>query len=166
MAVLAMGASGALGVGAAQATAPQAELTPGGRAIAPPSAPPSVKAMIDAANHIRHRPYTWGGGHRNWNSRGYDCSGSVSYVLHAGGLLESPLDSSGFMRWGGGGAGSWVRIYANKGHVYAVIAGLRWDTSMTDDGDRHGPGWSETMRSGHSFRLRHPLGLLAADPLF
>ena len=92
----------------------KAELTPGGRAIAPPSAPPSVKAMIDAANHIRHRPYVWGGGHRNWNSRGYDCSGSVSYVLHAGGLLEYSLDSTGFMRWGGGGPGCWVRIYANR----------------------------------------------------
>ena len=95
---------------------------------------------------------------------GYDCSGSVSYVLHAAGLLESPLDSTGFMRWGGGGAGSWVRIYANHEHVFAVIAGLRWDTSMTDDGDRSGPGWSEYMRSGGGFRLRHPLGLLAAIP--
>jgi hypothetical protein len=86
--------------------------------------------------------------------------------MRAGGLLEYALDSTGFMRWGRGGPGSWVRIYANKGHVYAVIAGLRWDTSMTDDGDRHGPGWSETMRSGKGFRLRHPEGLLAADPLF
>jgi hypothetical protein len=165
MAVLAMGTGGALGVGAAQAAVPQAELTPGGRAIAPASAPPSVRAMIAAANHIRHRPYTWGGGHRNWNSRGYDCSGSVSYVLHAGGLLDYALDSTGFMRWGGGGPGSWVRIYASKEHVYAVIAGLRWDTSMTEDGDRTGPGWSEYARSGHGFRLRHPLGLLGAEPL-
>ncbi len=152
-------------VPSAGAQVPQARLLPGGRAIAPPSAPPSVKAMIAAANHIHRRPYTWGGGHRHWNSRGYDCSGSVSYVLHAGGLLESPLDSTGFMRWGGGGAGSWVRIYSNHEHVFAVIAGLRWDTSMTDDGDREGPGWSETMRSGHGFRLRHPLGILSADPL-
>jgi hypothetical protein len=121
-------------------------------------------AMIEAANRISHRPYRWGGGHRDWNSSGYDCSGSVSYVLHAAGLIASPLDSTGFMRWGGGGAGSWVRIYANHEHVFAVIAGLRWDTSMTDDGDRTGPGWSEYMRSGHGFRLRHPLGLLAAVP--
>ena len=165
MAVLAMAASGALGSAGAQAAVPRAELTPGGRAIAPASAPPSVKAMIAAANHIRHRPYVWGGGHRNWNSRGYDCSGSVSYVMRAGGLLDYALDSRGFMRWGRGGPGSWVRIYANRGHVYAVIAGLRWDTSMTDDGDRHGPGWSETMRSGKGFRLRHPVGLFGADPL-
>ncbi len=147
------------------APVPQAQLTPGGRAIAPPSAPPAVRAMIAAANHIRHRPYRWGGGHRHWNSRGYDCSGSVSYVLHAGGLLDGPLDSTGLARWGGAGAGSWVRIYANRRHAFAVIAGLRWDTSMTDDGDRTGPGWSERMRSGHGFRLRHPLGLLRAVPL-
>ena len=165
MAVLAMGATGVFGVAASQGAVPRAELTPGGRAIAPATAPPSVKAMIDAANHIRHRPYAWGGGHRNWNSRGYDCSGSVSYVLHAGGLLDYALDSTGFMRWGGGGPGSWVRIYASREHVYAIIAGLRWDTSMTDDGDRQGPGRSEDMRSGHGFRLRHPLGILSADPL-
>jgi cell wall-associated NlpC family hydrolase len=143
----------------AAARTPSAELLPGGRAIAPPSAPPAVKRMIAAANHIRHRPYRWGGGHRHWNSRGYDCSGSVSYVLHAADLLDYPLDSTGFMRWGGGGPGSWVRIYANHEHVFAVIAGLRWDTSYSDDGDRTGPGWSELTRSTRGFRLRHPLGL-------
>ncbi len=152
-------------VSSASAAVPQATLLPSGRAVAPASAPPAVKAMIEAANRIHHRPYKWGGGHRDWRSHGYDCSGSVSYVMHAAGLLESPLDSTGFMRWGGGGAGSWVRIYANHEHVFAVIAGLRWDTSMTDDGDRTGPGWSEYMRSGRGFRLRHPLGLLEAVPL-
>ena len=146
------------------ARVPDATLLPSGRAVAPASAPPAVKAMIEAANRIRHRPYRWGGGHRRWSSRGYDCSGSVSYVLHAAGLLEWPLDSSGFMRWGGGGAGQWVRIYASREHVFAVIAGLRWDTSMTTEGDGHGPGWSEEMRSTGGFRLRHPLGLLRADP--
>jgi hypothetical protein len=154
-----------LGAASAAAQAPQATLTPGGRAVAPASAPPPVKAMIEAANRIRHRPYHWGGGHRSWNSRGYDCSGSVSYVLHAAGLLDFPLDSRGFMRWGGGGPGSWVRIYANHGHVFAVIAGLRWDTSYTDDGDRSGPGWSEELRDTGGFRLRHPLGLLSTEPL-
>jgi hypothetical protein len=154
-----------LGAAQASAAAPQATLTPGGRAVAPPSAPPAVKAMIEAANRIRHRPYVWGGGHRSWNSRGYDCSGSVSYVMHAAGLLESPLDSTGFMRWGGGGGGSWVRIYANEEHVFAVIAGLRWDTSYSEDGDRSGPGWSEQMRPTGGFRLRHPLGLFSTTPL-
>jgi hypothetical protein len=160
---LALGAS--FGSSAAVANVPEARLLPGGRAVPPPSAPLAVKEMIRAANHIRHRPYRWGGGHRNWRSRGYDCSGSVSYVMHAAGLLDSPLDSTGFMRWGGDGPGSWVRIYANHEHVFAVIAGLRWDTSMTDEGDGHGPGWSEEMRSTRGFRLRHPLGLVerAAD---
>ncbi|HEX5375805.1 MAG TPA: hypothetical protein VFW48_06580 [Solirubrobacterales bacterium] len=148
----------------ASAAVPQATLLPSGRAVAPPSAPPAVEAMIQAANRIRHRPYAWGGGHRGWRSRGYDCSGSVSYVMHAAGLLDSPLDSRGFMRWGRGGPGSWVRIYAGPGHVFAVIAGLRWDTSMTDEDDGHGPGWSEEMRSTGGFHLRHPLGLLAASP--
>jgi hypothetical protein len=149
----------------ASATVPQARLLPDGRAVAPASAPPSVKAMIEAANRIRHRPYLWGGGHRSWNSRGYDCSGSVSYVMHAAGLLEWPLDSTGFMRWGAPGVGSWVRVYANREHVFAVIAGLRWDTSFSEDGDRTGPGWSEELRSTGGFRVRHPLGLLNVEPL-
>jgi hypothetical protein len=164
-AALALWASLGLATTAASAQVPQAELLPGGRAVPPPSAPPTVVAMIEAANRIHHRPYRWGGGHRSWSSVGYDCSGSVSYVMHAAGLLESPLDSTGFMRWGGGGAGSWVRIYANRDHVFAVIAGLRWDTSFSEDGDRSGPGWSEVMRPTGGFRLRHPLGLLGAVPL-
>ena len=163
--LLLLGAPLGVHVGTAAAQVPQATLTPGGRAIAPASAPAAVKAMIEAANRIRHRPYHWGGGHRSWNSAGYDCSGSISYVMHAAGLLESPLDSTGFMRWGGGGAGSWVRIYANREHVFAVIAGLRWDTSYSEDGDRTGPGWSEEMRPTGGFRPRHPLGLEAAVPL-
>jgi hypothetical protein len=155
-----------LSFGATPATAgvPDATLV-GARAIAPPSAPPAVKAMIAAANHIRHRPYKWGGGHGRWNERGYDCSGSVSYVLHRGGLLDYPLDSRGFMRWGEGGPGAWVRVYANRGHAFAVIAGLRWDTSMITDGDRTGPGWSDQMRSTRGFRVRHPLGVAQAVPL-
>jgi len=160
-----LAAAHATGAPGAGAKVPDATLLPSGRAVAPASAPPAVKAMIEAANRIRNRPYRWGGGHRSWSSRGYDCSGSVSYVMHAAGLLESPLDSRGFMRWGGGGPGQWVRIYANDGHVFAVIAGLRWDTSMTTEGDGHGPGWSEEMRSTGGFRVRHPLGLLRAIPL-
>jgi hypothetical protein len=156
-----------MGAGSAPAAAqtPQATLLPSGRAVAPPSAPPAVKAMIEAANRIRHRPYKWGGGHRSWNSHGYDCSGSVSYVMHAAGLLEWPLDSTGFSHWGGPGASPWVRIYANREHVFAIIAGLRWDTSYSDDGDRSGPGWSEFTRPTRGFRLRHPLGLEQATPL-
>ena len=162
-ALLAMSAMLAV-VASARATVPTARLLPNGQAVAPAAAPPAVEAMIEAGNRIHHRPYHWGGGHRAWNAAGYDCSGSVSYVMHAAGLLESPLDSTGFMKWGGGGAGSWVRVYANREHVFAVIAGLRWDTSFSTDGDRTGPGWSEEMRPTGGFRLRHPLGLLAATP--
>lgn len=149
-------------VAPAEAAAPQATLVNERRAVAPPSAPPAVKKMIAAANHIRNRPYEWGGGHRSFNSRGYDCSGAVSYVLHAGGLLDYPLTSGGFMTYGRGGASPWVRIYANREHVFMVIAGLRFDTSYITDGDRSGPGWSAEMRPTGGFRLRHPVGLLQA----
>src|ERR671912_64525 len=115
-AVTALLVCGALyGAAPSSAAVPQARLLPDGRALAPPSAPPAVKSMIEAANRIRHRPYVWGGGHRNWNSRGYDCSGSVSYVMHAAGLLDWPLDSTGFMRWGGSGAGSSERMRPTGG---------------------------------------------------
>jgi len=157
-----------LALGAAEtasADVPDATLR-GAFAVAPPSAPASVKAMIAAGNRIRHKRYLWGGGHVNWWSpKGYDCSGSVSYVLHAGGLLDYPLVSGDLAHWGAPGAGAWVRIYANDGHVFAVIAGLRWDTSFITDGDRTGPGWSLTMRPTRGFRLRHPTGVEHATPL-
>lgn len=161
--LVAVCAAALLAAGPASAAVPKAKLVNDRRAVAPPSAPPAVKKMIAAANHIRNRPYRWAGGHRNWNSKGYDCSGAVSYVLHAAGLLDYPLASGGFMRWGKRGPGSSVRIYANSGHVFMVIAGLRWDTSYITDGDRTGPGWSEQMRPTGGFRLRHPAGLLAAS---
>ena len=92
-------------------------------------------------------PYVWGGGHGSFESSGYDCSGAVSYALNGGGFLSSPLDSTGFTYWGESGAGNWITVYANSGHVYAVIAGLRWDTSGTDGS---GPSWSTARRlPGH-----------------
>jgi cell wall-associated NlpC family hydrolase len=143
---------------AAASARPQAHLH-GSRAVAPKHAPPAVKQMIKAANHIRHKPYKWGGGHSDWNSKGYDCSGSVSYVLHKAGYLDYPLDSTGFMHWGKGGANRWVNIWASKDHVYMYIAGLRWDTSYITDGDKSGPGWSEEKRPSKGFKLRHPAGI-------
>jgi cell wall-associated NlpC family hydrolase len=128
----------------------------GGRAVAPLGAPPVVKRVIDAANRIRTTPYVWGGGHRSWSSRGYDCSGSVSYALHGGGLLGSPLVSGSFMGWGAPGPGRWITIYANGGHVYAVIAGLRWDTSGNARGT--GPRWHRSPPYPRGFAVRHPLG--------
>jgi len=92
-----------------------------GRAIAPIDAPPAVKQVIRAANRIRAKPYVWGGGHGSWEARGYDCSGAVSYALHGGGLLDSPLVSGSMMRWEEPGPGRWITVYANAGHAYAVI---------------------------------------------
>ncbi len=125
-------------------------------AIAPPDAPPAVRDAIAAANEITDRPYRYGGGHRRFSSSGYDCSGSVSYALHGGGLLDSPLDSTGFMHWGRRGRGTWITIYANHGHAYTVIAGLRFDTSGRGE---NGPRWRPAHRSRRGFAARHPEGL-------
>jgi peptidoglycan hydrolase CwlO-like protein len=127
-----------------------------GQAVAPANAPPAVQSAIEAANRIVGRPYVWGGGHGSFESSGYDCSGSVSYALHGGGFLSSPLDSTGLMTWGSPGAGSWITVYASSGHAYVVIAGLRLDTSGTVGGS--GPSWSTEMRSSAGFVARHPDG--------
>jgi cell wall-associated NlpC family hydrolase len=130
-----------------------ATLLPDGRAVPPAGAPPAVVAAIEAANAISDTPYLWGGGHGSFESSGYDCSGAVSYALHAGGFLSSPLDSTGLAFWGEEGAGSWITVYAYSGHAYAVIAGLRWDTS-----GGAGPRWHADMRSSAGFVARHPSG--------
>ena len=127
-----------------------------GLAVAPSSAPPAVKSAIEAANRIVGRPYTWGGGHGSFEDSGYDCSGAVSYALHGGGFMSSPLDSTGLTTWGSPGPGNWITVYANSGHTYAVIAGLRFDTSGTVGGS--GPSWSAEMRSSAGFVARHPDG--------
>jgi len=132
-----------------------AKLLPDGTAAAPASAPPAVKTAIAAANEIEDFPYLWGGGHGSFEASGYDCSGAISYALHGGGLLDSPLDSTGFTTWGEPGAGRWITVYGNAGHAYAVIAGLRWDTSGTGGS---GPGWTTEMRSSTGFIARHPSG--------
>ena len=134
-----------------------AKLRANGRtARAPRSAPAPVKAMIRAANSLTRKPYKWGGGHGRWKDSGYDCSGSVSYVLRAGGLLSFPMVSGGLAKWGKSGKGRWIQIYANKGHVFMVIAGLRFDTSGW--GER-GPRWRTEQRGTRGFKLRHPAGL-------
>jgi peptidoglycan hydrolase-like protein with peptidoglycan-binding domain len=134
----------------------EAYLTPDGLAVAPASAPDEVKAIIEAGNAIATKPYKYGGGHGRWNDTGYDCSGSVSYVLHAAGLLDQALDSTDFMSWGEAGRGSWVTIRTNPSHAYMIVAGLRFDTSARK---QTGNRWSEQMRSARGFRGRHPDGL-------
>jgi cell wall-associated NlpC family hydrolase len=127
-----------------------------GRAIAPADAPAAVKRVIAAANRIRTKPYVWGGGHGRWWDRGYDCSGSVSYALHGGELIDSPMPSGPMASWGRPGPGHWITVYANAGHAYAVIAGLRWDTSGNTSGT--GPRWHTDMASSAGFVARHPPG--------
>jgi hypothetical protein len=124
-------------------------------AIPPAAAPDTVKGAIYAANQISRRPYIWGGGHGSFRSRGYDCSGAVSYVLHGAGILASPMDSSDLMRWGESGRGLWMTVYTNPGHAFIVIAGLRFDTS--GPGER-GPRWRVGARSSRAFTARHFAG--------
>lgn len=135
-----------------------AQLASDGSAIPPEDAPEQVKAVIEAANQIKDYPYVWGGGHGSFEASGYDCSGAVSYALHGGGFLSTPLDSTGFMSWGEPGVGNWITVYANSGHAYAVIAGLRWDTSNTGGS---GPSWSTSTTSFQdpsAFVATHPAG--------
>jgi hypothetical protein len=134
----------------------EATIGPDGLAVAPASAPEEVKAIIAAGNEIANKPYKYGGGHGRWNDAGYDCSGSMSYVLHEAGLLDEALDSTGFMSWGDPGKGAWVTNYANSGHSYMIVAGLRFDTSgRAEDGSR----WHTEMRSAKGYTVRHPAGL-------
>ena len=127
-------------------------------AIAPPDAPAQVKAIIAAGNAIATKPYKYGGGHGKWRDSGYDCSGSMSYALHGGGLLDRALTSSGFARWGKAGKGAWITTYGSGGHSYMVVAGLRFDTGYNDS-DSDGPDWSEKMRPARGYTARHPEGL-------
>jgi peptidoglycan hydrolase-like protein with peptidoglycan-binding domain len=135
----------------------KAQLTSDGLAVAPPDAPPEVQAIIDAGNRIATKPYKYGGGHGRWEDTGYDCSGSMSYALHGAGLLTQALDSSGFARWGDPGAGKWVTIYANGGHSYMMVAGLRFDTSGREGS--HASRWHSDRRSARGYTVRHPSGL-------
>jgi septal ring factor EnvC (AmiA/AmiB activator) len=143
------------------ASAP-APLTPGqsaqyiseSQASVPSSAPDAVKAAIEAANSIATTSYVWGGGHGSFESSGYDCSGAVSFALHGGGFLESPLDSTGLETWGEAGPGQWITVYANSGHAWVIIAGLAFDTVGGP-----GPRWHpEPVSSTEGFIARHPPG--------
>jgi cell wall-associated NlpC family hydrolase len=127
-----------------------------GFGVPPASAPDVVKSVIAAGNVIATTPYKWGGGHAKWDDTGYDCSGSVSYALHAAGLLERPLVSGDFAHWGDEGEGRWISIYANGGHVYMVVAGMRFDTSARS---QTGSRWTMAQRPSDGFSITHPSGL-------
>jgi peptidoglycan hydrolase CwlO-like protein len=139
------------------APAGHATLDSSGDAIPPSNAPLAIRGVIEAANQINDLPYIWGGGHGSFTASGYDCSGAVSFALHGGGFLSSPLDSTGLEVWGSPGGGNWITVFANSGHAWAYIAGLRWDTGGPGGGN--GPRWSTVMRSdASSFVARHPSG--------
>ena len=133
----------------------RARLGSNGLAIAPENAPEAVKRVIAAGNRIAKTPYKWGGGHGSWNDSGYDCSGSVSYALRGGGLIKASAPSYGYYNYGAAGAGKWITIYTNAGHMYMTVAGLRFDTSGRDD---NGSRWQRAMRSNSGFKVRHPVG--------
>ena len=133
-----------------------------GVAYAPAFAPMQVKRAIWAGNKIRTKPYAIGGGHGRWNDAAYDCSGSVSFVLHAAGLLKTSMDSSEFESWGHRGLGHWITVYTNPAHAFVEIAGIRLDTSR--EGDPHpahgtGPRWRPVMSATGGFSARHPSAL-------
>jgi cell wall-associated NlpC family hydrolase len=132
----------------------------GGYAAAPMNAPASVQQVIWTANEIIGLPYIFGGGHASFTSPGYDCSGTVSFALHGGNLLATPMDSSEFEAWGSHGAGRWIAVFGNAGHAYMDIAGLRLDTSAADDpSDQQGPRWRPLRSENAGYVVRHPLGL-------
>ncbi len=143
----------------------KATLLPDGTAAAPAEAPPEIQAAIFAANKLLDKPYKYGGGHAKIEDSGYDCSGTVSYALYAAGLLKTPLDSGRFMKWGLKGKGTWFTVYTNPGHAFAVIAGLRLDTSTAGVTSKkiartaeRGPRWRVALRKTRGFKKRHPLG--------
>ena len=131
----------------------------GGVAYAPSNAPDRVKSAIWAVNSIRHKPYHWGGGHGSFYDTGYDCSGTVSYALHFAGSLSQPLPSSDLLRYGERGNGRWITVYSRYGHTFAMIAGLRLDTTDFRYGGDVGPRWYTEGRSTWGFSARHPTGL-------
>jgi peptidoglycan hydrolase-like protein with peptidoglycan-binding domain len=141
----------------ASAPGEKAQLTGDGLAVAPASAPQAVKDIIAAGNKIAKLPYRYGGGHNeSFQDSAYDCSGSVSYALHGANLIDSPLPSGDLESWGQGGAGQWVTVYANSGHAFMTVAGLRFDTSgRTNSGSR----WQRDMRDTSDYVARHPSNL-------
>lgn len=130
-----------------------------GVAYAPAAAPLRVRQLIWSVNTILTKPYVYGGGHGRFNDRGYDCSGLVSYAMHAAGLLKTPMSAPGFFRFGTYGTGRWVTLWVRSGHVFAVVGGLRLDTTPYPSRGVEGPRWRPQMRDTAAFTPRHPAGL-------
>ncbi|WP_038172247.1 hypothetical protein [Verrucomicrobium sp. BvORR106] len=128
-------------------------------AYAPASVPQAVHHAVAAANALQRKPYRYGGGHRVLHDRGYDCSGTVSYVLYHAGLLRGPLASNQFRNYGAPGPGRYITLFVKDGHVFMSVCGLRLDTSDFGAGRGDGPRWRPTARSFKGYQLRHPPGL-------
>lgn len=128
-----------------------------GIAYAPRKAPTAVKRAIAAGNKLQRMPYKWGGGHARENDSGYDCSGTVSYVLREAGLLKGSMPSDAYFNYGKKGEGDWITVYCRSGHVFMTVAGLRLDTG--GPGGRSGPRWKPETRAGSGHVMRHPAGL-------
>ncbi len=126
-------------------------------AVAPKDAPEAVKRAVAAGNRLQGKPYIYGGGHRSFEERGYDCSGTTSYMLHYAGQLRAPTPSDAFRSYGKPGPGKWITIYAKRGHVFSVVGGLRLDTGY--NGQNEGPKWSTRPRPTKGYVARHPPGL-------
>jgi hypothetical protein len=139
------------------ANANQAMITPDGLAIAPINAPPAVQTIIQTGNEIAHLPYRFGGGHGTFEDNAYDCSGSLSFVFAASGLLNTTMTSGQLMSWGKPGPGKWITVFATQGHTFMYVAGLRFDTvALAQTGSR----WSNRPATeGGGFVARHPVGL-------
>lgn len=127
-----------------------------GVAYAPRNAPAAVKRAIAAGNRLQHKPYKWGGGHARFDDSGYDCSGTVSYVLREAGLMNGCGTSRSFFGYGKKGYGDWISIYTRNGHVFMTVAGLRLDTGW--GADRSGPRWHTRTRPASGTVVRHPSG--------
>ncbi|MEN3368178.1 MAG: hypothetical protein V7609_321 [Verrucomicrobiota bacterium] len=132
----------------------------GSLALAPVNAPVAVKRAIWAANQLRTKPYRYGGGHKTFHDSAYDCSGTISYALAGAGLVSIPMNSKEFRVYGSRGPGKWITVYARNGHTFAVIAGLRLDTTSPHNPSRRwAPRWQPTDRVPRGFEARHPIGL-------
>ena len=127
-----------------------------GVAYAPKRAPAAVIRAIAAGNRLQGKPYKWGGGHARPDDSGYDCSGTVSYVLREAGLLKGSMPSRGYFSYGKKGEGKWITVYIRNGHVFMTVAGLRLDTG--GPGGESGPLWKPQTRQGKGHVMRHPAG--------
>lgn len=127
------------------------------------NAPAALASMIQEADSIdsARLPYVYGGGHSSENRRGgklmpLDCSATVSRVLGI-----DPRVSGDFKKWGQGGRGRNVTIYANDEHVLMEINGHFFGTSRANPNG--GAGWipksAITPEYLKRFVARHPSGM-------